>query len=378
MRMLIGALFCCSIGATAATADGVRDCEQALVQSTYSSMSSDHLNSRLALLVTNDTWDTIKRDAGATATIYGVPVGASYSEYTNNVKRALFGSQSSLTHDQQLNILWTGLDPNANSAYATCINGVLASSVGVHLAVKAATDSDLTLVARYNSGPDDPRTINVSWLGGIKQKDGTSLPGTLRQQNNTVIVIARPTIQQTLAVNSEINGDSVTIDPLPAPWVHKCAQKQGTYNFYGDGCGDGFANEGKVELIKFGNGGSTVIPVNNPNYHAEVGFWLAGDFTGNGLTDLAHLVIGVPGLDPYVHVHFSQGGGQFAPPTAPFVFSKFANPQHDYNAALGTWSVGFDPATNRATLVHDPKLPDGRIYVWRSNGNDGTFTIGVP
>jgi hypothetical protein len=130
-------------------------------------------------------------------------------------------------------------------------------------------------------------------------------------------------------------------------------------------------------VVNFGKGGSTVIPKNNPAYHADYGFWLAGNFNSDQLTDFVHLVLGVPGLDPYVHVHFSRGGGDFAVPTAGFNFRKNANNLGDYNANLGSWSIGFDPETKLNTLVHDPKLPDRRIHVWRSNG-DGTFNIGIP
>ena len=83
----------------------------------------------------------------------------------------------------------------------------------------------------------------------------------------------------------------------------------------------------------------------------------------------------VPGVDAYVHVHFSKGQGEFALPTPGFNFRE--HPQHDYNANLGYWYTQYDPATGRDSLVHDPKLPDHRIHVWRSNG-DGTFTIGSP
>jgi hypothetical protein len=131
--------------------------------------------------------------------------------------------------------------------------------------------------------------------------------------------------------------------------------------------------------VNFGHGGSTVIPKNNPAYHADLGFWKEGDFNGDGLTDLIHFVVKVPGVDPYVHVHFSKGKGEFAPPTGGFKFSEHGNPdlRQRYDANVGEWSIRYDPQTGRDSLVHDPKIPDGRINVWRSNG-DGTFTLGSP
>jgi hypothetical protein len=123
-------------------------------------------------------------------------------------------------------------------------------------------------------------------------------------------------------------------------------------------------------------GGSIAIPQDIPTYRADVGFWAVGDFNSDGLTDLVHFVVGVPGVDSYVHVHFSKGGGAFERPTAGFNFRKNANTIGDYDASVGYWSIGYDPQTRRNTLVHDPKLPDGRIHV--CSKADGTFILGVP
>jgi hypothetical protein len=376
MKTVIAGCLLAILSVTTAIAD-VRDCDQTLVQSTYSSVSADHLDFRLATLVTNESYDHIKHKANANATIYGIPIGGSYEDFQSNIRKSLLGSQSTLTRDQGLNVLWTGLASNANAAYDTCIEGVAFSSFGIHLAVKFATVSDITIIAKYVPGFNDPRTIKVQWTRNIKQKDGSRLPDAISMGGETVVVLARPNVHQTIAVSSSVGGDSVAIEPLPIPFRHKCFQQQGIYNFFGDGCGDNYANAGRVEIVKFGSGGSTVVPQGVPTYDAHIGFWGAGDFNGDGLTDLVHFVFGIPKVDPYVQVHFSKGGGVFAPPTPGFTFREHANPQHDYDAYAGGWSIGYDPSTKRSTLLHDPKLPDGRIHVWRSNG-DGTFAIGVP
>src|SRR5271157_4630351 len=109
-------------------------CDAALVKSTYNSFSSDQMDWRLATLVTEKDYNEIKQDAGGSAVIYGVPVGANYDEYRKNVTEKLASYHESLTRNQIKNILWTGLDPNAKSAYSECLQAQVFAARGLHMA----------------------------------------------------------------------------------------------------------------------------------------------------------------------------------------------------------------------------------------------------
>ncbi len=381
MKALIAGIFFLALPGIA-FAEGGRECDQALVRSTYSSFSPDHVDPRLATFVSGDSYDAIKHDADSKATIYGVPTGQSYDDFQENVRKRLaqINNNNSLSHDQILNILWTGLSANSSSLYSKCIEDVAFSSFGLHMAVKYATANDVTLAIKYVPGFRDPKTQALHWTSNIIAADGKSLPQSINIGAGSVVVLKRPENQQSVVLNSSAGGESVILDPLPPPPPpHRCIKQQGIYDFYGDGCGDGYLVSGHAVVVSFGSGGTAVVPKNNPAYHADIGFWATGDFNGDGVADLVHFVVGVAGVDPYVQVHLSQGGGDFLAPTPPFHFRDHAGPERDYNANAGSWSVGFDPATKRATLVHDPKSPGGQIHVWRWKGADeDTFTLGAP
>jgi len=206
-----------------ALAQGV--CDAALVKSTYSSFSSDHLDWRLASLVTDKEYEEIKHDAGGNAVIYGVPVGASYDDFSKRVKDKQSSYNESLTHSQALNILWTGLDPNAPSSYLECLRAQIFAGRGLHLAVKSATKTDISLLISWNPQGNDPSTISPKWLW--QSHDGSHLP-TRVQQGLTTLIIPRPEEQRTFAVNYPGFTDSVVLEPLsklpslplPAPLVN--------------------------------------------------------------------------------------------------------------------------------------------------------------
>jgi hypothetical protein len=188
-------------------------CEEALVRATYNHISSDHLDWRLALLVTQSEYDEIKHDAGANAVIYGIPVGATYDDFQKRIRTYQSSTNASLTHDQALNILWTGLDPNSPNAYSECLRTQVLSLGGLHLTVKSATASDIVLVATWRpEGKNAPLTIQPQWTW--LNASTTNLPKQLTS-GQTTVVVQRPKQQKTLAVNYPGFGDSVTLDPLP-------------------------------------------------------------------------------------------------------------------------------------------------------------------
>jgi len=186
-------------------------CDAALILSTYNSFSSDHIDWRLATFVSEKEWEQIKQDQGSNAVIYGIPVGETYSDFKNHVKEKISVYHESLTHDQMLNILWTGLDPNAVTAYSECLKTQLFATRGLHIAVKAATMNDISLLASWNPQGRDPATITPQWIWHGKGRD--QLPKTL-QQGQTTLILPRPTEAHQFGVNYPGFTDSVVLEPL--------------------------------------------------------------------------------------------------------------------------------------------------------------------
>ena len=89
-------------------AGSMSDCNNALVMSTYNRFDSQAVDWRLASHFSEEAYNRIKYDAGGNAVIYGVPVGASYSDFQNRVTKQVHDLQTSLSIDQATNVMWTG------------------------------------------------------------------------------------------------------------------------------------------------------------------------------------------------------------------------------------------------------------------------------
>jgi hypothetical protein len=185
------------------------------VRSTYNQFDSQHVDWRLASHVSESAYEQIKHDAGGSAVIYGVPTGGNYSDFQNRVSQYASDLNTSLSADQAVNVMWTGLDPSSPSAYSTCLNAQVLTSRGLHLVVNSATKSDIALTLSWLPRGNDPSNIgDLAWspFPGIK------FPSTLIS-GETIVVIPRPAVQRTLAVNSSSTGfsDSIVLEPLQPP-----------------------------------------------------------------------------------------------------------------------------------------------------------------
>jgi hypothetical protein len=186
-------------------------CDAALVKSTYNSFVSDQMDWRLATLVSEKDYNEIKQEAGGNAVIYGIPVGANYSEFQSSLHQKLQTYNESLTRNQLRNILWTGLDPNSPSAYSDCLRAQVFASRGLHMAVKGATTTDISLLVRWNPQGADPANIPLTW--NWQGANAAPLPKSV-QQGETTVVVSRPKQQRTLAVNYKGFSDSAVLEPL--------------------------------------------------------------------------------------------------------------------------------------------------------------------
>lgn len=190
-------------------------CEEALLTSTFSSSKAVHTDDRLATLVTDSVWQEASKTFGANAVLYGVPVGASFGEYQKNVSQHTNSLQQSLTHDEQLSIAWSGLDPNAPSAYKNCLDSTTMQGPGLHGAVVGATDNDIQVrIHWFLAG--QPTPASVSWQGPSNVVAGlpTSIP-----QGDTILVIPRPTSAFSLVGNAGgyTTGAMVLYPFIPEP-----------------------------------------------------------------------------------------------------------------------------------------------------------------
>jgi hypothetical protein len=110
----------------------VQDCTKALVKATVVSNTLDITNLSIAWSLSEDAYNEAKTNAGASAVIYGVPMGANYGEFRRNIQ----------TRAESLNIqkfqlranayATSGIDQNSLDAYKSCLlsNGGLAVVAG--------------------------------------------------------------------------------------------------------------------------------------------------------------------------------------------------------------------------------------------------------
>jgi hypothetical protein len=95
-----------------------------------------------------------------------------------------------------------------------------------------------------------------------------------------------------------------------------------------------------------------------PGYAVSIGNWMAGDFNGDGKTDLIHLIT------DYTHPWLSNGDGTFS--------VGMFRPWAGYNINMGHWLTGDFNGDRSTDLMH----VSGADYVrpWLSN-RDGTFSV---
>jgi hypothetical protein len=163
-------------------------CEEALVRAAYEESSSVHTDYRLATLVTQSDWDQASRNAGASAELFGVPIGASYGDYHEAAMNKSQSLSESYSHDQLLSIAWSGLDPNATNVYRACLENTVMQANGLQAAIIAANQSDITILVHWFV-PGEHRAARVRWLP--KETFGAKLPNAI-PQGYTALVVDRP------------------------------------------------------------------------------------------------------------------------------------------------------------------------------------------
>jgi hypothetical protein len=85
MRSLWAALVTLMAGLPCAFAQ--QDCSKALIPSTTAVEFDEVRNLSLAWQLSQDSYDKATHDFGANEIIYGVPVGANYSDFRTNIQR---------------------------------------------------------------------------------------------------------------------------------------------------------------------------------------------------------------------------------------------------------------------------------------------------
>src|SRR5262249_18443908 len=139
-------------------------------------------------------------------------------------------------------------------------------------------------------------------------------------------------------------------------------------DFDGDGKSDIFhavagANYANVWFSK-GDGTFNVLPyLPWPSYVMDTGFWLVGDFNGDGKADVIHALSG----SDWVNVWLSNGNGTFTVKAFP--------PWPGYAIPNGPWMVGDFNHDGYADIVH-AVTNNAAANIWLSNG-DGYFTVSV-
>ena len=210
---LLAAALCLAIGSTFTTLAHSQptDCTPALIKATYSRMDMSNSDWRVASLVSEKDYEEIKRDAGVNATIYGIPMGATYADFQKRVRETTNNYSASLTQSQATNVLWTGLNAASSNAYSECLRTQF-GQYGLHLGVRSATKDEVAVLIVWNGrNSNNAVRLEWQWSGDGKNK----LPKSV-VVGERVVVLTRPTQQQMLAVNYKGYTDSLIIEPYPA------------------------------------------------------------------------------------------------------------------------------------------------------------------
>lgn len=144
-----------------------------------------------------------------------------------------------------------------------------------------------------------------------------------------------------------------------------------------------FDGDRKIDEVELGNdlillrlaNGSPQQVKHLPGYNTRLGIWITAYIDNDACADLVHIITGGVDNPHYAHTHLSNCTGGFRDPDK-FQFNApgVANPQGDYNTALGFWLVR--ECGGKTVLAHNPLLPDGRVHFWYPQG-DGPISYAL-
>ncbi|WP_316178483.1 hypothetical protein [Bradyrhizobium sp. SZCCHNRI1009] len=177
----IGVLFFTTPFHSANAQVDMSQCNAALVKSTYNKSTSVASDWRMSSLVTKEAFDDLKASGGLTAVLYGVPVKGDYNAYKQDSEKLRQEHKESLTYNQQVNLAWTGLDPNGANAYIECIKNIGANVSGLQMYVQYATEESVVVHIKWYLPNVNTATIDWSIDDPALQAVVARFPKTVSQ-----------------------------------------------------------------------------------------------------------------------------------------------------------------------------------------------------
>jgi hypothetical protein len=197
----------------------VEKCNGALVQSTYMLKEGRFRDWRLAERVSQSNYEEVKKSAGLSAQIYGVPLGASWSDFQKNISESRQEKQESLTESEFRNIAWTGLNDGNVAAYTACVNALVTSTKGISLALLRSTETEITAQLYYNPKGSQSTKVPILWTGSGAKLALDALPGEAINGVRDIIFNRPKETSAMIGVFSPEVGDSSSVVLLPLPPV---------------------------------------------------------------------------------------------------------------------------------------------------------------
>ena len=166
----------------------------------------------MAQLVDEKTYDEAKTDGGASAKIYGVPVGANYSDFQKKSRELLEFSSKQVSTNIARSLLWTGLGASGLIAYTKCLELVSASDSGdmVLFSIGGATETDVTLKLRWKKSSFGPSKVDLAWQAS-DELDVSSFPKSIADAPGWAsFLVKRPSSKaSTLYAVNAISGGTI-------------------------------------------------------------------------------------------------------------------------------------------------------------------------
>ena len=151
--------------------------------------------------------------------IYGVQSGANYQDFQKNISKHTQSTTKQFKKSEFIDTAAVYIDPHTPEIYNYCLLNQVFQTDGLHAAIWAATEKDITIVVRWFV-PGKPNDATVRWdpqvIGG-KRLDETfpqcSSPGCFMR-------IPRPTEVVTLVGQGTNQSKGYSVTPIELhPWV---------------------------------------------------------------------------------------------------------------------------------------------------------------
>lgn len=153
------------------SAQNVSDCNGALVRDQTEAVTNTKYAAMGAYALSESDWNQASHDFGASATLYGIPIGASYKDFVDQRNQRYESYSYDYSGSNSTDVIAVVLGETAKDAYETCLSGLFG---GLSLRIANINSDFVTVRLNFTADEKDttPRKFSAWTQDGTKDAKG--------------------------------------------------------------------------------------------------------------------------------------------------------------------------------------------------------------